>query len=488
MQRMSEYLKRYRVIITGIFVLLLIGNLPSIVEITIPKESGVSACRYRCRNNNQSSEEITIPKESEERITFMKEKMLKLLMISDEDQKIFMKSNYPKIYIYNFTSDFRRKGRSTSNKTNDCTNFEKDSERQMNCIYGPKIQIQSSSGKMLTIRNPLSESNSIQYHHRILNSGLVVNRASDADILYVPVWDVESWRATPETLLQNCPDGIKVLENLQELNEDTARRHFHVSSDMAIASCYSWYMENNFIDTVPEEKKLTIVKKRDLLRKGTRLGLENVLYVRKNLSYTPHFLYDIPYPTLLCGLTYSELFDFLNEVKVDRQRKYLASTVIGHLFKKIRQQVHSLCDEDNDCYLPEVAKIGRAVAGVIFAQTYFDSTFCLQPWGDTQSRKGFVDSLVLGCIPVFFDIRATELWPWHIPDWSKISVLIPYKKIHETMDRLRSISQNKISELRVNIKAVVHRVIMVNHNDLGRKNFRDSFDYSIMNSWEEMQK
>lgn len=36
------------------------------------------------------------------------------------------------------------------------------------------------------------------------------------------------------------------------------------------------------------------------------------------------------------------------------------------------------------------------------AALYFHATFCLMPTGDTVSRKGVVDSLLLGCIPVLF--------------------------------------------------------------------------------------
>ena len=33
---------------------------------------------------------------------------------------------------------------------------------------------------------------------------------------------------------------------------------------------------------------------------------------------------------------------------------------------------------------------------------YRAAVFCLQPWGDTATRKGFWDALSLGCIPVVF--------------------------------------------------------------------------------------
>ena len=39
------------------------------------------------------------------------------------------------------------------------------------------------------------------------------------------------------------------------------------------------------------------------------------------------------------------------------------------------------------------------------ARLYWNATFCLQPPGDAVSRKGVLDALVLGCIPVLFHVR-----------------------------------------------------------------------------------
>ena len=53
---------------------------------------------------------------------------------------------------------------------------------------------------------------------------------------------------------------------------------------------------------------------------------------------------------------------------------------------------------------PPIAQIG---------QLYASSIFCLQPPGDAVSRKGVVDALLLGCIPVLFHIGQVKQWPWH---------------------------------------------------------------------------
>lgn len=55
---------------------------------------------------------------------------------------------------------------------------------------------------------------------------------------------------------------------------------------------------------------------------------------------------------------------------------------------------------------------------------YRSSLFCLMPGGDFPTRKGFVDSLLSGCIPVVFQLEAAHnQWPWH---WHFLDDVSPY--------------------------------------------------------------
>ena len=51
------------------------------------------------------------------------------------------------------------------------------------------------------------------------------------------------------------------------------------------------------------------------------------------------------------------------------------------------------------------------------ARLYASATFCLQPPGDAISRKGVVDALLLGCIPVLLHAGQGAQWPWHWGAW-----------------------------------------------------------------------
>jgi len=75
------------------------------------------------------------------------------------------------------------------------------------------------------------------------------------------------------------------------------------------------------------------------------------------------------------------------------------------------------------------------------------SRFCFQPMGDTPSRKGIVDSILLGCIPVLFSINQTRLWPWNLPNLPNISVMLDIKK-GSPIDQLKQIDEARVTQLR----------------------------------------
>ena len=54
---------------------------------------------------------------------------------------------------------------------------------------------------------------------------------------------------------------------------------------------------------------------------------------------------------------------------------------------------------------------------------YLMSEFCLTPPGDTATRRGFWDALMVGCIPVVFDERSRD-WPAHFIDGNASAVSV----------------------------------------------------------------
>jgi len=87
----------------------------------------------------------------------------------------------------------------------------------------------------------------------------------------------------------------------------------------------------------------------------------------------------------------------------------------------------------------------------VFA-AYSNATFCLQPPGDAISRKGVVDALLLGCIPVFFHPDQARQWPWHFSWASEASVTLPLGDAAKAIRRLASVPIGQVRRMQQAIR------------------------------------
>lgn len=57
------------------------------------------------------------------------------------------------------------------------------------------------------------------------------------------------------------------------------------------------------------------------------------------------------------------------------------------------------------------------------------AVFCLEPAGDTPTRKSIADSITFGCIPVLFSDLTDNVAPWFWLDWKdRARVLVPRRE------------------------------------------------------------
>eukprot|EP00250_Pteridium_aquilinum_P012892 c21009_g1_i1 orf=142-1653(+) len=116
-------------------------------------------------------------------------------------------------------------------------------------------------------------------------------------------------------------------------------------------------------------------------------------------------------------------------------------------------------------------------------ELFLDSTFCLQPRGDSFTRRSVFDSLIAGCIPVFFWHRTAYLqYGWHLPAKSdSYSVFIDRKEVRDGKrieDILKGLSSRHIQEMRETLIAAIPRFVYKAPGN-SSANFRDAFDIAI---------
>ena len=89
---------------------------------------------------------------------------------------------------------------------------------------------------------------------------------------------------------------------------------------------------------------------------------------------------------------------------------------------------------------------------------FIHSEFCMQPPGDSPTRRSIFESMIGGCIPVLFDpYSAYYQYPWHLPDDPRsYSVYFPANDIRggkvNVVEELRKIPKRVRVEMR-------HRII-----------------------------
>lgn len=120
-------------------------------------------------------------------------------------------------------------------------------------------------------------------------------------------------------------------------------------------------------------------------------------------------------------------------------------------------------------------------------ELFSTSEFCLQPPGDSPTRKSVFDSLVSGCIPVLFDpFTAYYQYPWHLPeDYTKYSVYIDQESVRsnsvQVVEMLSKISVEKREEMRRFIIYELMPGLVYGGADASFEKFDDAFSVSINN-------
>ncbi|KAH6556060.1 hypothetical protein KP509_1Z207600 [Ceratopteris richardii] len=96
------------------------------------------------------------------------------------------------------------------------------------------------------------------------------------------------------------------------------------------------------------------------------------------------------------------------------------------------------------------------------------SVFCLQPKGDSATRKGLFDSIIAGCIPVLFANETAYLqYQWHLPpDPASYSVYIPETDLAtekgtttNVITLLSQLPYTRIKHMQRNIRNLIPRVV-----------------------------
>ncbi|KAK4744289.1 hypothetical protein SAY87_010601 [Trapa incisa] len=197
--------------------------------------------------------------------------------------------------------------------------------------------------------------------------------------------------------------------------------------------------------------------------------------------------FGIPYPTYFHPARDSDVFLWQDRMrKLDRKwlLSFAGAPRPGNP-KSIRGQIIDQCRRSEGCKLLE-CDFGESKchSPSSIMQMFQSSLFCLQPQGDSYTRRSAFDSMLAGCIPVFFHPgSAYTQYTWHLPkDYTKYSVFIPEDDIRKRNvsieERLKQISPEQVKIMREEVISLIPRLIYADPRSK-LETLSDAFDVAV---------
>lgn len=322
------------------------------------------------------------------------------------------------------------------------------------------------------------------FHNRMKQYECLTNNSSLATAIYVPFYagfDVSRYLWTDNTAMKDSTllELLKWVSEKPEWKSMSGRNHFLVKGRI------SWdfrRLSDNVSDwgnkllLLPESRNMTI------------LGIESSLLDKNDIA--------IPYPTYFHPSSEFDVIQWQNRVRKQR-RKYLFSFVGAprpNLLGSIRGEIIDQCmNSRGKCKLLNCNSDSNKCDNPVNVMKMFqNSLFCLQPPGDSYTRRSAFDSILAGCIPVFFHPGSAYVqYVWHLPkNYSTYSVFIPENDVKSRKvrieKRLRMMSKEEVVAMREEVIKLIPVVVYADPR-LKKANFEDAFDIAVKGVLERVE-
>ncbi|XP_057533629.1 xyloglucan galactosyltransferase KATAMARI1 homolog [Amaranthus tricolor] len=208
--------------------------------------------------------------------------------------------------------------------------------------------------------------------------------------------------------------------------------------------------------------------------------------------------FSVPYPTNFHPLHDIELLEFQEQVRKISERPYLfafAGAPRPRMRDSTRGELISQCKNSSDhnrCILINCRHNKSSCKSPTYISDMFrQSKFCLQSSGDSYTRRSTFDSILAGCIPVFFHLRSMcNQYLWHLPkNYTKYSVFIPEIGIKNGTIRveefLSKISEEVVLAMRKEVIKLIPKIVYARKK---LENVEDAFDVSVSRVLQRIEK
>ncbi|KAJ4723095.1 putative Xyloglucan galactosyltransferase KATAMARI1 [Melia azedarach] len=207
----------------------------------------------------------------------------------------------------------------------------------------------------------------------------------------------------------------------------------------------------------------------------------------------------IPYPTYFHPAKDSQVLEWQERMR--RQKRQYLSSFVGAPRQRQRNSVRSIVikqclDSSSECKMLDCTDTAATDCDnpIDVMKVFRRSVFCLQPPGDSFTRRSIFDSILAGCIPVFFHPgSAYAQYIWHLPkNHTKYSVFIPGERVRDKTVRiteiLLQISKGEVEAMREEVIRLIPRIIYGDHKFGSEAIKEDAFDLALKGILDRIEK
>lgn len=364
----------------------------------------------------------------------------------------------------------------------DCELLTRASDKSSMCTYiqnsglGPQIENSEALNSRKT--NWFSTNQfflEVIFHNRMKNYKCLTNDSTLASAVFVPYYaglDLRRYLWGFNTSMRDSSgiDLVKWLAEKPEWKKVWGKDHFLVSGRIArdfrrqSNRKLEWGSKFRFL---PESENMSM------------LTIESGIWKND---------FAIPYPTYFHPSTDEEVFQWQALMR-RRNRPYLFSFAGAPRSRRkgsIRSEIISQCQDSNTlCHFLDCDSIGHKCDDPVNLMKLFQSSvFCLQPPGDSLTRRSIFDSILAGCIPVFFHPgSAYTQYLWHLPkNHTEYSVFISPKDLRvgnvSISQRLLQVSKDEELAMREEAIRLIPRIVYADPRS-SLETVEDAFDLAV---------